>query len=161
VNIPDDCHLAYIVSHEAWYWNALGSTEKPHLNVQAAAYGGGVAWEFDVSEYHLGGKPCTRIQMFDDAYESFAQIPEFFILMREHRPGTLREVRGILDGLGAADLTQRARHGDRGPKVVKGSVVTGMAVAVRWPPERHPPGADAGPNYGEAAYLDDEIGGMT
>ena len=30
-----------------------------------------------------------------------------------------------------------------------------------WPPERHPPGADAGPNHGEAAYLDDEIGGMT
>jgi len=29
------------------------------------------------------------------------------------------------------------------------------------PAERHPPGADAGPNYGEAAYLDDEIGGMT
>lgn len=130
MNIPNDCRLAYIVSREAWYWNA-GSAEEPHLNVQAAAYEGGVAWEFDASEYHLGGELCTRIQMFDDSYDAFAQIPEFFILMREHQPGTLREVRGILDGLGAADLTKRTRHGDGGaPKIVKGQVVTGKALGM-------------------------------
>jgi hypothetical protein len=133
VNIPDDCHLAYIVSHEAWYWAAASTPgEEPHLNVQAAADGGGVAWEFDVSEYHLGGKLCTRIQMFDDAYEAFAQIPEFFILMREHQPGTLREVRGLLDGLGAVDETQRHRDGDIGPKVVQGQVVGGKALGMGW-----------------------------
>jgi hypothetical protein len=30
-----------------------------------------------------------------------------------------------------------------------------------FPPERHYPGRDAGPHDGEAAYLDDEIGGLT
>jgi len=129
VNIPKDCRLAYVVSHEAWYWDVSRSPgDKPHLNVQAAAYEGGVAWEFEVSEYHLGGKPCTHIEMFDDAYEAFAQIPEFFVLMREHQPGTLREVRGILDGLGAEDVTKRTRHGDSGPKVVRGQVVTDKAL---------------------------------
>jgi hypothetical protein len=41
--------------------------------------------------------------------------------------------------------------------------ISGRTVYIpeSWPTERHPPGADAGPNYGEAAYLDDEIGGMT
>lgn len=127
MNISDDCHLAYIVSHEAWYWSAARTPgEKPHLNVQASARGsgGGVAWEFDVSEHELGGKPCTRIEMFDDAYEAFAQIPEFFVLMREHQPGTLREVRGILDGLGAVDETQRTDPYARRQRVVAGAVVT-------------------------------------
>lgn len=126
MNIPDDCHLAYIVSHEAWYW-AVSRTpdEKPHLNVQASARGssGRAAWEFDISEHELGGKLCTRIEMFDDAYAAFADIPEFFVLLREHQPGTLREVRAILDGLGAVDETQRTRQGDGGRKVVKGQAV--------------------------------------
>jgi hypothetical protein len=130
VNIPDDCYLAYIVSHEAWYWSASRSPgEKPHLNVQAASNGGGVAWEFDVSEYHLGGEPCTHIEMFDDSYAAFADIPEFFVLLREHQPGTLCEVRGILDGLGAMDKTQRTREGDGGRKVVAGQVVTEKALS--------------------------------
>lgn len=123
MNLPDDTHLAYIVSHEAYYWNAAKTPgEKPHLNVQASARGngGGVAWEFDVSEHFLGNEYCTRIEMFDDAYAAFAEIPEFFVLMRERRPGTLREVRGILDGLGAADETKRT---DPYAKVPEDSVV--------------------------------------
>ena len=130
MNIPEDCYLAYVVSHEAWYWEAACASvgDKPHLNVQAAAHGGGVAWEFEVSEHYLGDQFCTRIEMFDDAYAAFADIPEFFALMREHQPGALREVRGILDGLGAADVTKRTRNGESGPKVVKGQVVTGKAL---------------------------------
>jgi len=125
VNLPDDTHLAYIVSHEAYYWAAAKVPgEKPHLNVQAAASGGGVAWEFDVSEHFLGNAHCTRIEMFDDAYAAFADVPEFFALMREHRPGTLREVRGILDGLGAADETKRTDPYAARQKVVAGAVVT-------------------------------------
>lgn len=127
MNIPEDCHLAYVVSHEAWYWNAAkGTDSKPHLNVQASAKGtgGGVAWEFDVSEHFLGGEYCTRIEMFDDSYAAFADIPEFFALMREHQPGMLREVRGILDGLGAVDETERNDPYAGRQKVVAGRVVT-------------------------------------
>lgn len=108
MNLPDDTHLAYIVSHEAYYSDSARTPgEKPHLNVQAAATGGGVAWEFEVSEWHLDREPSTQIEVFSDAYAAFADIPEFFALMREHSPGTLREVRGILDSLGAADETKR------------------------------------------------------
>jgi RyR domain len=42
-----------------------------------------------------------------------------------------------------------------------GNPEPGPLAAGPFPPERHYPGRDAGPHFGEAAYLDDEIGGQT
>lgn len=110
MNLPEDTHLAYTVWHEAWYADATrDATEHPNLMVAASAKGsgGGVAWEFQIDGYELGGKPCTCVEMFDDAYAALAQIPEFFTALTERQPGTIEEIRAILDGLGAVDETER------------------------------------------------------
>jgi hypothetical protein len=110
MNIPEDCHLAYIVSHEAWYWDASRAPgENPHLSVSASGKGsgGGVAWEFDIEEMELGGKPVTRVKVFDDAYAAFAQVPELFAALADGGGTTLAAVRDLLDMLGAVDETER------------------------------------------------------
>lgn len=110
MSLPEDTHLAYIVWHEAWYYDASRIPgEHPRLMVSASAEGtgGGVAWEFQIDCYDLSG-PVTRVKMFQDAYAAFAQIPEFFEMLAEQQPVTMTEVRDILHALGAVDETPRA-----------------------------------------------------
>lgn len=119
--LPEDTHLAYIVSHEAWYARTPGVIDHPEINVMASAKGsgGGVAWEFMVEEVDLGrGEPAIRVKVFDDAFAAFAQIPEFFAAIAETPPQTLKAVRAALDAMGAVDETER--HGPHGeaPAVV-------------------------------------------
>ncbi len=111
MNIPEDCVFAYTVSGEAWYSDAADRGEpNPYLMVQAAAREGGVAWEFKVTEHRFNDKSqATRVEMFDDSYIAWTEIPEFFSALIEGRPETLGEVRAILNGLGAQDITQRIR----------------------------------------------------
>lgn len=110
MNLPADTHLAYIVWQEAWYSQPGSGVpyEKPYLMVMASAKGtgGGVAWEFPIEEDDLGG-PVTRVLMFDDAYDAFVQMPEFFAALVEEKPKTLDAVRTILDRFGAVDETDR------------------------------------------------------
>lgn len=109
MNLPDDTHLAYIVSHEAWYWDASRVPgENPHLNVSASAKGsgGGVAWEFEVEEVTLD-KPTARIKIFEDAFAAFTQVPELFAALADGDGSTLAGVRNLLDMLGAVDETER------------------------------------------------------
>jgi hypothetical protein len=105
--IDDDCTLTYAVAKEAWYASSLDG-ELPAVFVMAAADGGGVKWEFDVQEYHLGGRDNLRLRIFDDALAAFEDIPEFFTALRERKPQTLTDLRALLDSLGAVDATQRA-----------------------------------------------------
>jgi hypothetical protein len=108
MNLPEGTSLTYIVWHEAWYADASRTPgEHPHLMVSAAADEGGVAWEFQVDGYDLSGSPVTRVKMFEDAYAAFADMPEFFAALAEHRPVTLDEVQDILISLGATDTTPR------------------------------------------------------
>jgi hypothetical protein len=107
MQLPEDTHLAYVVSHEAWYANAMPDRH-PEINVMAAAEGGGVAWEFSVEEVDLGSSgPAIRVKVFDDAFAAFAQLPEFFALLAAEKADTLDSVCRILDRLGAADETER------------------------------------------------------
>jgi hypothetical protein len=107
--LPDDTHLAYVVSHEAWY-GTRDIVRRPQINVAASAHGsgGGVRWEFTVEEVDLGshGKPI-RLKIFDDAFAAFAEIPEFFASLNEDGAGALDDVRHLLDSLGAVDETER------------------------------------------------------
>jgi len=69
--------------------------------------------------------------------------------------GLLEEIAMMIAAADVPDTTPIGEWPD------PGSPSAGRTPGAAFPPERHPPGADAGPNYGEAAYLDDEIGGMT
>lgn len=104
--MPDDCHLAYIVSHEAWYAQTPGVIDRPSISVSASSSGGGVAWEFTVEEYDHGNTHPIRVGMFSDAFDAFAQIPEFFTRLTDGAE-TLDDVRAILDSIGARDETER------------------------------------------------------
>jgi hypothetical protein len=113
--LPEDCHLAYIVSHEAWYAHAVAD-RRPEISVTAAADGGGCAWEFTVEEVDLGASgPAIRVKVFEDAFAAFAQIPEFFAALAAEKTDTLDGVRSVLDRIGAADETERrsSKYGER------------------------------------------------
>jgi hypothetical protein len=131
MQLPEDTHLAYIVSHEAWYARALPDS-RPEINVMAAATGGGVAWEFTVEEVDLGSHgPAIRVKVFDDAFEAFAQIPEFFAALAAGQAGTLGDLREILDSMGAADETQRhSRYGEIPEKATPARIRKAIAAAL-------------------------------
>jgi hypothetical protein len=115
MNLPEDTHLAYIVVHEAWYSqppNNVRIDNRPTLTVQASAEGGGVAWEFEIVE-ETTPPGALRVYVFDDAWQAFDQVPEFFFaLVGLGGKATLEKVRGALDLLGAVDETDRVgpRH---------------------------------------------------
>jgi hypothetical protein len=113
--LPEDTHLTYVVSHEAWYAKQV---DRPQINVMASADGGGCAWEFTVEEVDLGSHgPAIRVKVFDDAFAAFTQIPEFFDDLAADEIGTLDSVRALLDGMGAVDETKRTPPRDTpGPK---------------------------------------------
>ena len=115
MSMPAGTHLAYIVSHETWYHRAdhvtrQGGETGRDLNVAASAKGtgGGVAWEFMVREYRLIDDLVLHVEMFDDSWAAFTQVPELFTALASQEHGlTLEGLRGLLDGLGAVDETDR------------------------------------------------------
>lgn len=110
MNLPKGTHLAYIVNQEAWYAVGVLRDQPPTVMVQASAkgQGGGVAWDFAVEDgSDLLGKPGLRLKMWDEAWEAFAQIPEFFAALASGEVTTLADLRGLLDSLGAVDETSR------------------------------------------------------
>lgn len=118
MELPEDCFLAYVVQHEAWYYEpnrAAGVSGGRSLNISASSRGGGVAWEFSVEEHpHNGGG--VKISMFDDAFPALVQVPEFFAALNgDEVPESVTAVRAILDRIGAADTTERVnpRYVDR------------------------------------------------
>ena len=127
MQLPEDSRLAYIVSHEAWYARSMPDGQ-PEMSVMAAADGGGVAWEFTVEEVELGPpRPALRIKVFDDAFAAFTQIPEFFAALATGDYTTLDAVRSLLDGLGAADDTDR-KGGAIPEKVTTGRIRKAIAA---------------------------------
>jgi hypothetical protein len=106
MNIPKDCELTYIVSREAWYHNP---DSKPYVSVHATSpkIRGGVEWEFRVVEYQFDDGPSICLEIFDDAFDAFTQIPEFFQRLVERCPLSLAGLRELLDAIGARDCTER------------------------------------------------------
>lgn len=98
--------LRYTIIHEAWYRHV---TESIEIVVGRYDPDGGCYWEFTVRKV---GDIGVRVDVFDDAWAAFTEIPEFFArLAAIGRRATLDDVRGILDGLGSQDATQRTREG--------------------------------------------------
>lgn len=107
MDLPEDTELTYIVGHEAWYAEAnRRANPDPYLSVVCSYPDGGCAWEFQITEHdHSGG--CVRVEMFDDAFDAWEQVPELFQDMRHGPTRSLDDVRDILDALGARDKTPR------------------------------------------------------
>ena len=112
MQLPEDCHLAYIVTHEAWYANAMPDRQ-PEIYVTATTEDDGSAWEFGIREadFENRGVHPISVHVFDDAFAAFAQIPEFFAALAAEEVTTLGGVRTLLANLGAADETERKGAG--------------------------------------------------
>ncbi len=102
MNLPDGTRLAYTILREAWYADAARD-EPARINIAASVPGDGVAWEFLVVEYREG----LRVEIFDDAWPAFAQVPELFAALAAAGTPTLNDVTVLLDRLGAVDETAR------------------------------------------------------
>jgi hypothetical protein len=127
--LPEDTHLAYTVSHEAWYARTPGIVDQPQIMVAASAQGsgGGVAWEFSVTEHDFGSHGrAIQIGVFDDAFAAFAQIPEFFAALVAEKIDTLGGVRALLDRMGAVDETDR-----RGPAASEPAPASHLRQAIK------------------------------
>lgn len=92
--------LTYSIGTDTWYWEALA---EEHPMIWIAAPG----WEFEVQEHDLNGELTLRLLMFDEDFAAFTQIPELFTALSAQRPSTLAELRVLLDGIGARDVTPR------------------------------------------------------
>jgi hypothetical protein len=105
--LPEGTHLAYVVSHEAWYRQTV---DRPEINVVAAVTDDGCAWEFTVEQIDLGScGPAIRVKVFDDAFAAYDEIPEFFTGLAGGIT-TLEQVQALLNGMGAIDETPRERR---------------------------------------------------
>jgi len=107
MKLPEGTHLAYAVAHEAWY-SRIGPMmdDPPTIFVMASHPEGGCVWEFRVEGTRLG----LWINMFDDSWEAYAHIPEFFAALAElGRDPKLTDVEAVLTRLGAVDETVRER----------------------------------------------------
>ncbi len=97
--------LTYIATHEAYY--ARDDQERT-LNVVKAADAGGCAWEFNIVDHSERlDTAAVRVEIFDDAWQAFAEIPDLFAALAEIGESSLDEVRQILDQLGFTDATER------------------------------------------------------
>lgn len=106
---PGGGYLAYIVVVETYYYQRLGNPDKrpPSINIFASR-GGGVSWEFSVTDHTARlGQRALKVEIFDDAWAAFADLPELFVAMADGEIESLDELRTLLDRLGAVDQTPR------------------------------------------------------
>lgn len=101
-----DCFLVYLYPPWRVHQTAALSVRHAELWVSATDRNGGCVWEFIVAEhvFHTG-EASTHVEIMNDAYQAFAQIPEFFAALAAEHPTTLPPVAQILARLGAVDLT--------------------------------------------------------
>lgn len=109
--MSETVQLTYTVMHEGW-WVTTGSVreDKPNLMVSGRLPNGqSIGWEFQIVQHDFNGagRSAIRVNVFSDAFDAWADVPELFAALREQPPHTLAEVQSILDGLGALDTTER------------------------------------------------------
>jgi hypothetical protein len=105
MNLPRDCFLDYVITKEAYYAHVTRAHSDPEIWIRASAREGGVAWEFSAVQV---GNIGVKLDVFDDAWQAFNDLPEFFQSLAARGKGvTLDDVRETLDRLGAVDSTQR------------------------------------------------------
>lgn len=106
--LPEGAHLAYACLHEIRAaWKGPGGPQEVSIFGSMKGSGGGQTWSFEVSEHDLGG-PCIKVQIYNEMFRAFAEIPQFFAaLARNNGINTMAGVLGLLQTWGAVDETPR------------------------------------------------------
>jgi hypothetical protein len=110
--LPSGGYLTYSVAAEAYYYHTVGR-EEPSITVMSShtGRGGGVSWEFQVVDRSERiGQLALRVEIFDDAWAAFVEVPEIFAAMAAGTVKSLNDLRTLLDGLGAVDETTREQE---------------------------------------------------
>ena len=95
----------YVVDHED---HRRQAARRPNdLPAISATVG---SWEVLLVDYSGElGEPAIQMEIFDDAFAAFTEIPWFFTTLATERPNTLHQVRTVLDRLGFVDATERVQ----------------------------------------------------
>jgi hypothetical protein len=115
--------LCFTVYHEAWYWKTAGLPNVVYeigvhrQYVEPDADAGCIEWEFTLRWETYGSevrpRPHLGVQIFDDAFEAFADVPQLFTELAKvgvnagepsPEPHVIEE---ILMTLGFEDITPR------------------------------------------------------
>lgn len=103
--------LTFDVQHESWHWAAnRGVGGRPTIYVSAENPDGGCVWQFAVVERDqrdAGGRKAVRIEVFDEAFAAFREIPEFFAALDAMPATNLADVVTILRRMDGDDVTER------------------------------------------------------
>jgi len=108
----------YVVYGEAWYARGTSSLERNVTEEVTVSREGEDGWEFLVTWHDLsrGRPPFARVEIFDDAWAAFAEVPELFADLATAAASvgdgpslTVAEVRILLERLGFVDTTARVR----------------------------------------------------
>jgi hypothetical protein len=107
--IGDDATLTYSVEHEAWHWPANRATGTRPTVFVTADTGGGCEWQFTVTvtEHEQDQRRPIRVEVFDEAFAAFRDIPDFFAALDAMPAMTLADVVRILRRMDATDITER------------------------------------------------------
>lgn len=104
---PEGYRLSYVLTGEAWYSRPPLTGipgDRNVLMISMDNLDGGCRWEFAIDD-EPGG---LRLGVYDDAWQAFAAVPEFFTALTALGRGALvEEVVEILDALGFTDTTPR------------------------------------------------------
>ncbi len=106
--LPGGSFLAYIVGAESYYYRAA-MKDDPYISIGATNDGDGPSWEFSVVDHseRLNAPTALRVEIFDDAWRAFSDVPELFAAMAAGEIESLDDLRALLDRLGAVDQTTR------------------------------------------------------
>lgn len=100
----ESSRLTYIVMHEAF--PKQYNEHEVNIARQAVTDEGhddGVHWEFHVRWMTVGGDSVPRIEMFDDAWQAFLEVPQLFVALGENADTVVPPRRG--DSLTVERLT--------------------------------------------------------
>lgn len=103
MSLPEGTHLVYMDNRRNQ------GHRREVIEVMLRPIGGGTwatsEWKFGVEEYDLFGTNPICVEVFDDAFAAFTQIPEFFTSLATENITTLDALEALLLRLGAADET--------------------------------------------------------
>lgn len=111
--------LNYAVSGEAWYArdnaDLVDELRVGRDSYTADGHDDGCCWEFTIRLHHLGTSTALRVEMFNDSWIAYTEVPALFAALAtmsthavgDNRQWTLADIVKVLNECGFTDDTPR------------------------------------------------------
>ena len=111
--MTDETRMQFIQMSRAYYKSQMREDIEEEINISKEHIESGHEWGFSIVWRSLGGQSVPRLEIFDDAWIAFAEIPELFELFRDYdtskrdekTPLTPKRLCVELLGMGLVDAT--------------------------------------------------------